>query len=472
MASPSGTGLPLSQEDRDALAVDVIGPILLPGDDGCAEEAAGFNLVVTHRPAAVVGATCAADVQAAVRFANRHGLPVAVLSTGHGPAMAIQDAILITTRRMTGVAIDPISRTAVVEAGVCWGQMVEEASRSGLAPLTGSSPTVGVIGFTLGGGLSVTMGRARGWAADYVHRIDVVNADGELRDASKDSEPDLYWALRGGKSNFGVVTALEFALFPVQRLYAGGLVYAAEHAHAVLHAYQQFTTHVPDDLTSSIALVRTPDLLSVPEFMRGKLTVHVRISYLGSEADGSRLIAPLRAVAPALTDNVRDRPYKEFSVISPNPPEPRATVDHFAGLAELSPATVDAILEVAGPGTNPGIAAVDIRQLGGALARQVGAPSAVVNRDTAFVILAVSPVPADELNERQASGVDLMSRLMPWLTKRKIANFLTPADAAVQETRMAFDDPTYARLQSIKAAYDPRNTFRFNHNIPPRRDPG
>ena len=183
----------MSDKDRDSLGPDVAGPVLLPGDDGYAEEVAGFNRVVTHRPLLVVGATCAADVQAAVRFAGAHNLPAAVLATGHGPSMVIDDAVLITTRRMHGVAIDPIGRTARVDAGVCWGQAVDEAALSGLAPLTGSSPTVGVVGYTLGGGLSLTMGRARGWAADHVRSIDVVTADGVLRHTSPDSEPDLFW---------------------------------------------------------------------------------------------------------------------------------------------------------------------------------------------------------------------------------------------------------------------------------------
>ena len=467
LSASSGSEHSLSEKETDTVGPDVSGPVLLPGDDGYTEEVAGFNRVVTHRPSLVVGATCAADVQAAVRFAGAHDLPVAVLATGHGPSMVVDDGVLITTRRMDDVVIDPIGQTARVDAGVCWGKAVDEAARSGLAPLTGSSPTVGVVGYTLGGGLSLTMGRARGWAADHVRSIDVVTADGVLRHTSPDSEPDLFWALRGGKSNFGVVTSLEFAVFPVRRIYAGGLIYAGEHAPAVLHAYQQFTTRVPDELTSSIALIRMPDAAGVPEILRGRLTVHVRISYLGSEADGDDLIAPMRAVAPTLTDGVRDRPYTEFSMISPGPAEPRATVDNFAGLAELTPATVDAILEFAGAGTDPGIDVIDIRQLGGALSRQSGPPSAVVNRDAAFVIFAVASVANHGSNGRPASGAALMQRLAPWLAERKISNFLTPADATVQGTRIAFDEPTYARLRSVKARYDPRNTFRFNHNIPP-----
>src|ERR1700754_1495503 len=217
----------LSVQDMDSLARSVSGPVFLPDDDGYLEEGATFNLSVSHRPAAIVGASCAADVQAAVRFAAEHDLTVAVLLTGHGPSRAIDDsALLVTTRRMIGVAIDPARRTAKVGAGVRWQQVVDEAAKSGLAPLTGSSPGVGVIGYTLGGGLSITMARSLGWASDYVNWIDVVTADGELRRVSTEREPGLFWALRGGKSDYGVVTAMEFSLFPVTTLFAGSISYA------------------------------------------------------------------------------------------------------------------------------------------------------------------------------------------------------------------------------------------------------
>jgi FAD/FMN-containing dehydrogenase len=461
----------VSTAQRDALAAGVAGVVLLPGDPDYAAEAAPFNLAVSHRPAVIVGATGPADVQAAVRFAGTHRLPVAVLSTGHGPALAVEDAVLITTRRMTGVTIDSAGRTARVEAGVRWAQVVDEAATAGLAPLTGSSPTVGVIGYTLGGGLSVTMGRAFGWAADHVRRVDVVTADGELRHATPDSEADLFWALRGGKSNFGVVTALEFDLFPVTRLYAGGLFFAGSSAAPVLRAFQKFTAQAPDEVTSSLALLRMPDLPAVPEFMRGKLTVNVRFSYLGTQAEGEKLIAPLRAAAPTLQDTVAERPYPEFTAISPGPTEPAATVDHYALLDELSPATVDAILDVAGPGANSRVTVIDLRQLGGALDDRSGPANAVHNHGAKFVIFAISTVPPDQAQARKATGLALMERLRPWISRHKHPNFLSPSDATAQETRKAFDDPTYARLQAIKAEYDPDNIFRFNHNIPPRREP-
>jgi FAD/FMN-containing dehydrogenase len=238
---------------------------------------------------------------------------------------------------------------------------------------------VGVVGYTLGGGLSVTMGRAKGWAADHVRMIDVVTADGELRHASADSEPDLFWALRGAKSNVGVVTALEFTLFPVEQLFAGSLFFDGEHTAEVLRSYQRFTSEAPAEVTSSVALVRMPDQPGVPEFTRGKLTLNIRISYLGAEADGEQLIAPLRAAAPVVLDTVAARPYAEFAQISPGPADPLAYAEHFALLSEFSPATVDAIIKAVGPEADTRISIIDIRQLGGALGRPATAtPSTVM----------------------------------------------------------------------------------------------
>lgn len=300
----------------------VHGPVFLPGEDGYAEEASPFNLAITHHPGIIVGATSAADVQVVVRFADTTGTPVAVLNTGHGPSMACpDDAILITTRRMRYVAIDPASRAARAEAGVLWGEVVARASEHGLAALSGSSPTVGVAGYTLSGGASPVLGRTYGWAADHVQKIEVVTSDGLLRQVTPTSEADLFWALRGGKGNFGVVTAIEFSLIPVSELYAGALFFTGDHTEAVLRAYQKFTATAPEDMNSSLALLRMPDLPFVPEFMRGKLTATVRISYLGTESRGRELVQPLRDSAPPILDTVAVIPYAQIASIhsDPNP---------------------------------------------------------------------------------------------------------------------------------------------------------
>lgn len=314
---------------------------------------------------------------------------------------------MITTRRMTGVSVDVPRRTARVEAGVRWGQVVDEAAKVGLAPLAGSSPQVGVVGYTLGGGVSVALGRAHGYAADHVTAADVVTADGVPRHVTPDSDPDLFFALLGGKGNVGVVTALEFGLFPLTELYAGFLQFAGEHARAVLEAYRSLTATEPDELTSSVVLLHAPDLPFVPEFMRGRLSVFVRVAYLATDAEGEALLAPLRAVAPAL---------------------------------------------------------VNVTQLGGALGRKPERPNAV-RRDVAFAMFALTVVPPGATLD-----TDVAAELTGRLTRpdsRKHPGYLSPADATVEGVRLAYDEATYARLRAAKSTWDPGNMFRWNHNIPP-----
>jgi FAD/FMN-containing dehydrogenase len=451
------------------LSTVVKGPVLLPEDAGYADEASVFNLSVTHEPLVIVGATDTDDVRAAVRFARDENLPVAVLNTGHGPSVPVSgEAVMITTWRMAGTTIDEARRTARVEAGVRWGQVVEKAAEVGLAPLAGSSPQVGVVGYTLGGGASVALGRAFGWAADHVRQIDVVTADGELHHVTADSEADLFSALCGGKGNFGVVTAMEFSLFPVRELYAGALHFSGDDAREVLHAYRRFTSGAPNEVTSSIVFLRAPDLPFVPEFMRGKLTVSVRLSYLGSAADGEALIAPLRAAAPALVDTVDVMPFGQLASIANDPTEPGAAVEHFALLEELSPATADAILDVVGPGADTRITMVNLGHLGGAFGIRPATANAVGRRDMAFSVFALTAVAPHDVAGNEGLGLELIDRLRSSGGVRKHPSYLSPADASAENVRLAYDSPTYERLRTAKTTYDPHNMFRYNHNIPPR----
>jgi hypothetical protein len=267
-----------------------------------------------------------------------------------------------------------------------------------------------------------------------------------------------------GKSNFGVVTALEFALFPVTRLYAGSLFYPGKHALEVLHAYQRLAAQAPDDLTSSVALLRLPDLPFIPEFMRGTLTVNIRISYLGSASDGEQLVAPLRTVAPTLMDTVAEMPYTDYASIIPGSAEPGAAVEHFAFLSELTPAAIDAIIKAAGPEADSRINIVEMRHLGGALGRPPESDSAVRHSDAAFALFTLTFIPPSDVDASKSSGLELLDHLRPWLSDQKHPSFLSPADATAEQTRKAFDAPAYERLQVIKAEYDPHNLFRFNHN--------
>jgi FAD/FMN-containing dehydrogenase len=305
----SGSNAPaVRREEAIELGANVAGPVILPGDDGYAAECVGYNLNLPVEPALIVGVASDADVQAAVRFAAQRGLPVAVNNTGHQVVRAAQGAVLISTRRMSGVTIDSENRTARIEPGVRWGQVVNEASGVGLAPMNGSSPTVGSIGYSLGGGQSVAWSRSKGYAADHVLSLDVVTADGVFRHVTAESEPDLFWALRGGKGNFGAVTAMVCELFAQTRIYGGGVWFAIEHVPQLMRAWREWVETLPEEATTSVAVQRLPPLPELPPPLQGASVLHMRFTHLGSADEGEQLFAPMRAIAPSILDTVAEMP--------------------------------------------------------------------------------------------------------------------------------------------------------------------
>jgi FAD/FMN-containing dehydrogenase len=452
---------------RDAVDAELLGhlegPVFLPGDAGYDAERAGYNLAVEHRPAVVVGATGPADVVAAVAFATRHGLPVGVLSTGHGAAVGSDGALLVSTRRMQGVRVDPYARVARVDAGVRWQRVIHETAPFGLAPLNGSSPTVGVVGYVLGGGLG-PLGRAYGYAADHVRAIDVVTAHGTLREASPAQYADLFWALRGGKGNFGVVTSLEIDLFPVASLYGGGLYFKGSTAREVLHAYRRWARTLPDQLTSSVALTRFPLRPDVPAALRGRFVAHVRVAYAGDPAEGEALLAPLRRLAVPIVDTVRHLPYRDVGEVHDDPTEPFPLYERTAYLRDLDENAVDALLDAAGPDSTCPLRLVEVRHLGGALSRPPGIPNAVAHRDAGY-LLYLAGYANDAATVAYAD--EILTALSPWRTGGTSLNFLGPHDASPERVAAAFSPEDYRRLVAVKRAYDPENMFRINHNIPP-----
>ncbi|MDQ1035221.1 FAD/FMN-containing dehydrogenase [Streptomyces sp. V3I8] len=452
------TGKSIVRPTAAELSERLRGRVLLPGDDDFAEELDGFNQITEHSPDLMAVVAGAEDVREAVAFAAVRGIPIAVQATGHGPSAAADGGLLISTRRMRGVSIDPAARTARVEGGTQWFEVVEAAAEHGLAPLNGSSPLTGVIGYTLGGGLGL-MARRYGYAADHVTAVEIVTPDGRSRRATAVQDADLFWAVRGGKGNFGVVTALEFGLVPVTRLYGGGLFFPGEAAVEVLHAWRAWTSVVPEDLTSSLALLRMPDVEEIPPFLRGRLTVHVRIAYLGSAEDGNKLVEPLRAAGPLVVDTLADMPYTRFGEIHNDPTEPIPYSERSMMLRELDTAAVDTLLELAGPGADCIDLVVELRQLGGAVGRPPERPNAVDHRDAAFALSTLS-LP----DNRPPLVVDGMAA---WGTGRRYLNFLASPDTA-HLAESGYEPATFARLTEIKTRIDPDNLFRFNHNIVPR----
>jgi FAD/FMN-containing dehydrogenase len=421
-----------------------------------------FNTVVKERPAAVVIAKSVEDVQAAVRHAAAEGLPVAVQATGHAVTVPADGALLILTREMTGIEVNAGNRTARVEAGVRSGSLIAAAADAGLAPLNGASPSVGTVGYTLGGGLG-PLGRQYGFAADHVRSLDIVTADGSLVTASPTEHEDLFWATRGGRGNFGVVTALVTDLVPVTRLYGGGFFYSGESAAEVLEAYRTWTPTLPDELSTSIALVWLPPFDTIPEPIRGRFVAHLRIAYTGAADDGERLVAPMRAAAPILIDALREMPYREVATIHNDPTEPAPFQERSGLLRTLEPETVAALLA----GARPPLAVVELRHLGGALSRPPARPSAIGHRDAAFSIFSGGLAFPDIANTVRELQTELVDALAPWRIGGPFVSFLGGADTDPTIAATAYEPADHVRLREIKKTYDPTNLFRINHNILP-----
>lgn len=414
-----------------------------------AEELAAFQTGFVQRPDLVVDARSTDDVVAAVRHAAGERLPVGVQATGHGMPGPMTGGMLVSTRHMDRVTVDPVARTARVQAGVRWGQVVEAAAPHGLAPLNGSAPGVGAVSYTLGGGLGI-LAREFGYAADHVRSLDLVTADGRLRHVTRESAPDLYWALLGAGHNFGVVTELEIGLVPVRTLYGGSLAFDGRVVDpaAALRAYEAWTRTVPDGLTSSFAAVPYPDLPALPPGLRGRYVVSVRVAHTG--ADGRQLVAPLREIGPVLADSLREMPYAESHTIHSDPDFPHTYYGDSAVLSELDAAAAGEVLGRTGPGAGA-MVVVQVNHLGGALA--AAAPNSVPWREGRFLVRLLA---MGGREEARAVLDPAFARLAP-VTLGRAVNF---AFGAGDRREGLYGEETRKRLAGLKSRYDPASLFR------------
>jgi len=447
--------------DLAALTAAVAGPVLQPGDPGSAEEVTGFNVSYVPAAAVVVGATSTADVVAAVRYAVASGLKVAVQATGHGLTDELFGTVLVTTSRMDAVRVDAANRRAVVGAGVRWRAVIDAAAPHGLTPLCGSSSQVGVVGYTTGGGLG-PMGRRYGFAADHVRRFTIVTADGSVREVSEHSQgpdADLFWAVRGGKGNFGIVTAMEFDLVPVSRFFGGALFFGADDTATVLHAWREWAPGLPEDAGTSVAMLRLPPDPALPEPIRGRFVVAVRFTHLGTEEEGAALLAPMRAVAEPVLDAVADMPAAAIDAVHMDPVAPMPMWDRGIAVAELPAEAVDALLAVAGPQVDLPLAVVEMRLLGGALARRPEVPNAVAGRDAAFTVLTVGVLAGPSAEVVLASTAAVVDSVGPW-ARGALVNFL--GQAGPDRVGALWNDADRARLLGTARRFDPAATFATN----------
>ena len=364
---------------------------------------------------------------------------------------------------MRGVHIDPSARTARVEAGVLWLEVVEAAARHGLAALAGSSPDVGVVGYTLGGGLSF-LGRKYGLCANAVRAVELVTADGGLVRADRDHEPDLFWALRGGGGSFGVVTAIELELFPVEHAYAGVLWYPIERGREVLHAWRELTHSdvLPDELTTLGRFLRLPPIPDIPEQLRGKSFVVVEACSVGDPAHADELLAPLRALGPT-ADTIGTVPMPALSYLHMDPDHPVSGFGDGMMIAELPTQALDAFVDVAGQTAEFPLLTVELRHLGGALGRPHPAHGALSSIEGQYSLFAAGMTLSPEVEGRVRAQVQAVhAALAPWSASHMYSNFAdTRRDPASFWTEHA-----YNRLRRIKEAVDPTDVIRSNHPIP------
>ncbi|GAB3473588.1 FAD-binding oxidoreductase [Nocardiopsis coralliicola] len=440
---------------------------LYPGDEGYDQAVAGFNTTVTRGPEAVVPARTVRDVQKAVRYAGRHDLPVCVMATGHQASVSFEGGILVSTAAMDGIRVDERSSSVRVGPGAQWGPIAEATAPHGLAGLAGSSVSVGAVGYTLGGGLSPTFGRLHGYAADHVSRLEIVTADGELRVATPEREQDLFWAARGGKGNFGIVTSMDFGLFGVRTLYAGAILYPAEAAADVLPAWRDWAAEAPESATTSAAFLQVPPDAPLPDEVRGRIVVSVRVSFVGDAAEGGRLVAPLRDAAPALLDTVGEMPFTDWDQIHSDPEGPIPAYERTSLLGELPDEAIEAMIGLAGAESGSPMALVEVRQLGGALEREPEVPSAVGHRGAAFTFFTIGLAPPEQVEDVRAYADRLVAAMEPWSTGGAYVNFLSSDEADPSDVRRAYEPEVYERLVSVKSEVDSANMFRLTHNIPP-----
>jgi FAD/FMN-containing dehydrogenase len=464
------------------LRARVKGSVFAPGDDGYDVSRRTWNATTfDQRPSVVVMPSTSADVVAAVRFAREHDLPIAAQGGGHGHPCPANDALLVNFARMTGVHVTPgaasasrgqprAAGTARAEAGATWRDVVAVAHPHGLAPLNGFSGTVGVAGYTLGGGIGWLV-RQYGAAAGSLRSAELVTADGGAMHVDDENHGDLFWGLRSGGGNFGIVTSFEFDVYPVKDVFGGFIVYPLAQGKQALSAYAQWAKNVPDALTSAVRLVHVPPAPAIPEPLRGASAVVLMACYTGSATEGDALVKPLRSIGAPMLDTFRSMPYAQIGTIANDPAEapPLFTFANGGGLRELSSEVIDALLRIAGERAS-GIFMVEARQGGGALARQPEDAVAFGFRSPWFMsAMAAAPTP-QALEGGKRSVADLVEALTPALTGETLINSLDPSNRDPRATRAAYSERTYRKLVALKDKYDPANVFRFNHNIPPSSD--
>jgi FAD binding domain len=434
------------------------GPVVLLGDPGWDSARSAWHLLMDQHPLAVVHAADVDDIVATVRYARDHGLTVSAQPLGHGATPAVNGTILLRTGALTGIEIDLAAGVVHVGAGVRWRDLNDALTDTGTTSLPGSSGGTTVVGYTLGGGLS-WFGRKYGLAANHVRSFRVVTADGELMHVTRESDPDLFWALRGSGGDFAIVISIELELLPAAEIQGGRMMWPIEHARAVLRAFAETTAYAPDELSLWAWVLHYPDVPMVPEEVRGQSFAVVDCTFLGSADDAAKLLAPLRAVAEPLSDTVAPITLRELGSIAQEPEDPMPGLLKTVLLSGFEDAAIDALLEVAAPGSP--LFAFEVRHLAGALARPDKSQGAAGVIDEPYLLLFGGFVPDPALGPVIGAAIERVQTAMaPWITGRALPNFSTS-----EPNEALYPAATHDRLVTIKQAADPAGTIRGNHPV-------
>lgn len=467
----NGDEIELKQGVLDGLRMRLKGPVLVPGDAGYEESRSVWNAMVVSKPAAVARCLGTADVIECVRFAGEHDLLLCIKGGGHNIAgLAVADgALMLDMSLMRGVWVDPHRKLAHAQTGCLLGDVDRETQVHGLAAVLGFVSQTGIAGLTLGGGFGY-LTRQWGWTADNLLGMDVVTADAQLVRASSDENADLFWGLRGGGGNFGVVTGIDYKLYPVGPEIVGGMVaWPASEAPGVLELYRTLAENAPVELTLAALMRLAPPAPWLPKEMHGKPMVALLACYSGKPEEGEKAVAPIKSFGKPVGDVLVRRPYAQMqALLDATQPKGRRYYWKSEYLPHIEPALCEKVIEHAAKICSPHSAVV-LFQIEGALNQLREEHSPVGNRGACYVLNIMSAweqAGEDSANVEWARGA--WNDMKSFSTGGTYVNFLT-GDEGSERTEAALGK-SLQRLAEVKSKWDPQNVFRTNRNIKPAQE--
>lgn len=459
---PSDPSLSTAEASLNQLRQSITGAMYTPSSPQWDAARMPWLVNVDQHPLAVLEVDGRDDVVAAVRWAMARGVRVAVQPNGHGAGHYVGDSILVRTRKLDGIDIDVARGTVRIGAGVSSGQLSAALAGTGLAFMVGSNPDPSVVGLTLTGGLS-WFGRAFGMACDSIVGAEVVDGAGTVRHASATEDAELFWALRGGGGDFGVVVSLELALHPAPSIYGGRLFWPVEQMGEVMRAFRDVCESAPETFTAWYHTLQYPPFPDVPEPFRGKSFAVVALAHLGDRDEAEKILAPLREVPGVVLDLLGAVGVEEMATLADEPTEPMPGLLRSTIIDDLDDATIDRLVAVIGPGTRTPLMMLQVRHVGGALSRSSLADGAHGPLPGEYNVQALGVPAVPELVQPILTCLDqVLDAVAQQSTGRTAMNFLDH-----DQSNGWWSPATRARLQGVKRATDPSGLFLSNRPVNP-----